>query len=123
MTADKAQLRFRSDEEEVEEEEEGGVEAGGGSEDRHRTLDDILIRDPSVNTRHLPLKGKNKSKKIHMDQHAFKNIEAKIAKHNAAEAFRHRFAPPTKAKQPFPADDDVQDIDEFLGELKLHDGK
>ena len=116
MTADKAQLRFSSDED-GEEEEDGGEETEGGG----RTLDDILIRDQSVHMK--PLSSKSKSKKLHIDQRAFKDIEAKIARQNAADAFRRRFAP-TKVKPPPPAvDDDVQDIDEFLGELKLVDGK
>lgn len=125
MTANKVQLRSSSDEEGSDDEAGSG---GGGSGEGHpprRTLDDILIRDQQASTN---TSAKGKSKKIHIDQQAFKDIEGRIAKQNAAEAFRRRFAP-TSAKPLAPAsaddDNDVQDIDEFLGglKLKLGDGK
>lgn len=110
MTIGKAQLKDGSDEEHEEDADDPG--------DR-RALDEIFIRDKPTG-KGPPAKGKL----VHVDRQYFQDIDEKVAKQKAADAFRHRFAPRPQSKAPpaidFGDDDDgIEDIDEFLGELKL----
>ncbi|KAF8472443.1 hypothetical protein BDZ91DRAFT_790342 [Kalaharituber pfeilii] len=99
MTVGKAQLKFSDDEDETGD------------------IDRLLVTDKG-----LPSKGKV----IQADRRQFQDINEKITKQNAAEAFRQRFAP-RKSKASAGVNnlgggsirDDVDDIDEFLGGLKL----
>lgn len=115
MTIGKAQLKDSSDEEHEPEADDA---------DDKRALDEIFIRDVPTSTR-LP----TKRKIVKVDRRCFQDIDEKVAKQKAADAFRKRFAlrPPPKAPPPgshpeidFGGDDEgIRDIDEFLGELKL----
>ena len=94
MTIGKDQLKVSDDE---EEEEDLGI-------------DDFIFED----------KPKAKGKVIQVDRRQFQDVNEKIAKQNAADAFRQRFA--TKKKKLAVHDADVDgddDIDSFLGGLKL----
>ena len=106
MTIGKAQLRDSSDEEH---------EQDADDPDGRRALDEIFIRDKPAG-KGPPAKGKT----IQVNRRHFQDIDEKVAKQKAADAFRQRFALRSQPKAP-PSDfsDDDGDIDEFLGELKL----
>jgi len=113
MTIGKAQLKDSSDEEH--------------DPDGRRALDEVFIRAKPTR-QEPPAKGKI----IQVDRGQFQDIDKKVAKQKAADAFRQRFTlrPQLKAPPPpgsHPAidsgdDDGIGDIDDFLGELRL-DGK
>lgn len=110
MTLGKNQLQVSSDE---EQEEEDDLDRAA--------LDNILIRNASA-IKDIPGKGKI----IQVDRRQFQDIDEKVAKQKAAEAFRQRFIMKAKAKAPSTNglgvgdDDDINDdIDEFLGGLNL----
>lgn len=57
-----------------------------------------------------------------VDKAAFKEVEEKIKKKSNADAFRARFAKgPRKVHTPVAVEEDLDDVDGFLGELELGD--
>lgn len=64
----------------------------------------------------------SKGKAIKVEQKHFQAVNEKIAKQNAADAFRRKFATrKTEGARAETKDGIDNDIDEFLGELKLKD--
>jgi len=113
MTIGKAQLKDSSDEEH---------EQDADDPDGRRALDEIFIRDkPTSKGPHA------KGKIVQVDRRHFQDIDEKVAKQKAANAFRQRFAQRSQPKAlgsnsgiDFGDDDDgIGDIDEFFEELKL----
>lgn len=111
MTVGKAQLKVDSSEDEALDDI-----------DPDYNMDKFLIRDDVID------RSTKKGKVVHVDRKAFQDINEKVAKQQAAEEFRQRFAfrkgksgnSKKDATVDFDEDGDVGDIDDFLEGLKLN---